>query len=185
MSDGLISNSFGVPLINSALHDISVNIPHELRPVFAENKHLLPRFAKAVVHAVQASFVHPDTQMRQITQSEVRARVQLAYRAVIEGYFDEKLGMIQLLDILPDVLIDSMRMGMGAGEITDGRGQSDQARRWGVAGVEETFEVERSELASEDMNTGALAEEANEAEDEAAEIEAEAVDNHGITLASS
>jgi len=127
-----------IPLINPELLDIEITVPAALRQPLSANRHLMPRFAKSVVAAVQQSLEHPDTKMRgAVTQREVKGRMELAYEAIRIMYYDEKVSLIQAFDILSDVLIDAIRMGQGSGDVTDGRGQTAQARRWGVRNSEE------------------------------------------------
>ena len=127
-----ISNHISVPLIDTALMNIEVEVPLVLRPVFAANRHLLPRFARVVSEAVQKSFEHPDTRLKgEIRREEVKLRVNLCYEALRQMYYEEKISIIHALDILPQTIIDALRMGAKEpGDLIDGRG----GNRWGVPG---------------------------------------------------
>jgi hypothetical protein len=132
----LIENKFSIPLINPQLLDIEIVVPEQLRPTMRANRHLIPKFTQQITAALQMSFSHPDTRMRNPTRREVQRRVQLCYEAVLACYFDEKVSLIQTLDILPSVLLDTLRMELGVGDATDGRGSSGNAHRYGVEHTE-------------------------------------------------
>lgn len=141
----LTQTKFNIPIINPTLIDIQIEIPQMLWAPLVANTHLIPRFYGAIQGAVQASFNHPDTKMRgDITQQEIKDRVNLCYEAIKIMYYEEKISLIQALDILSGVLIDTLRAAYNTGAMTDGRGCTDQARRWGLAGHEEVCEVDDS-----------------------------------------
>lgn len=132
----LISNNVSVPLIDPNMLSMEFVIPNALRPSFAANKHLIPRFAKQLQEALQQSFEHPDTRLKgDVTQHEVKLRINLCYEAMIAMHLDEKLSLIQSLDILPGVVIDALRMGIAnANHLVDGKGQDK--KRWSVSAQE-------------------------------------------------
>ena len=140
----------GVAIIDPSLQDIRIEIPRGLRTPLHANRRLLPRFAAAVVDAVKASLEHPDTKMRSdVTAREVRRRTELCYEALYILYWEEKVSLIQALDILENVLIDTLRMDYGTGMVTDGRGRTPQARRWGLKGRDEVCEADLTSSALE------------------------------------
>lgn len=139
-----------VPLITPDLLEFNLEIPAPLRPILDANRHLIKRFHAAVLNAVKESLEHPDTRMRKVTQREVLSRAKLCYAAVHILYFEEKVSLIQSMDLLSGVLIDTLRNGYTAGELTDGRGQTDQRHRWGVAGSQSEVVADMAT----DLNTG-------------------------------
>lgn len=140
-----------VPLINPDLLDIKISIPSALRAVFAANRRHIPKFGKAVVEAVKSSLEHSDTALRSLTSREVKRRVELCYEAFRIMHLEEKISLLQAFDILPAVLLDTLRMGYGVGDVTDGRGAGPQGRRWGVPGNEEVCEANlRSDVTEDD-----------------------------------
>jgi hypothetical protein len=126
----LIQDAFSVPIINPNLLEIEVNVPGALRPALEANKHLMPKFVTSISRAVQASFEHPDTRLRgDIKRDEVQLRVGLCYEALRQMYFEEKMSLIHSLDILPQVIIDALRMGQASpGDLVSGYG----GNAWGV-----------------------------------------------------
>ena len=131
MSHSDLQNAFSAAIVDPSLLNIEVEVPPALRPVLAANRHLMPKFAMGVTRSVQASFEHPDTRLRgEIRQSEVRQRVHFCYEALRQMYYEEKLSLLHALDILPQVLVDALRMGQGSlSELIEGQ----HGNSWGVA----------------------------------------------------
>ena len=132
----LISNNMAVPLIDPNMLAMEFIVPDALKPSFSANRHLIPRFAEQVQKALQQSFEHPDTRLKgDITQHEVKLRINLCYEAMIAMHMDEKLSLIQSLDILPGVIIDALRMGIAnANHLVDGKGH--EKKRWSAPAKE-------------------------------------------------
>lgn len=131
MGRSSLQEAFQVPIVDPALLNIQIEVPPALRPVLAANRHLMPKFAAAVTRTVQASFEHPDTQLRgDIRAAEVRQRVHFCYEALRQMYYEEKMSLLHALDVLPKVLIDALRMGLANPHaLIEGSGGNS----WGVA----------------------------------------------------
>lgn len=147
-ADKLISNSFTVPLLNAGPQGLAINVPPVLQDTLEINRHLMPKFVTQIQKAVQGSLEHPDTRLRgDVRESEIKLRVNLCYEAIRQMYFEEKLSLIHALDILPDVIIDAIRMGDGhPGEEVAG----PDGNRWSVP------DEERAALVTDgyDLNAG-------------------------------
>jgi hypothetical protein len=145
----MISAGASAALIDPSLLDMEISIPAKLRPTLEANRHLIGRVVSALQQAIQASFSHPDTRMRNITQQEVKSRVNLCYEALEVMYFEEKLSLIRCCDMLPTVLVDTLRMQYGVGDVTDGVTPD----RWGAElGVQEEAMLLPSEPGDDSCN---------------------------------
>jgi hypothetical protein len=165
----MISNAIHVPLLDSILQGMELAAPPSLHPTLEANSHLTQRFWETIVASVKSSFEHPETAVRHLTHNEVKHRFALCFETIRVAYFEEKVSLIQCLDILPATLFDLLRAGVNIGDLTDGRGQTDNARRWGVPGMDQAVEVDRAALTTEDLNRNcdSLGDSADSAEAEA------------------
>jgi hypothetical protein len=111
----MISNSMSIPLIDANTTRIEIEIPKALREPLGANKHLIPRFIQAVMGAVQTSFNHPDTRLKgEVRDSEIKLRTNMCYEIIRQMYYDNNLSIIRSLDMLEQVLIDSISMNDAA-----------------------------------------------------------------------
>jgi len=89
---------------------ISFSIPAGLRPWVDANG--AAKIILAVKNAVAYSLDHPDTKMVILTRDEVKRRVNLCLNYLQICYNGiEGITMTQLCDIMPGVLVDSLRQG--------------------------------------------------------------------------
>lgn len=150
----IISNTFSMPLLNPQLQGLEIAVPPELQETLQVNRHLMPKFVTAIQKAVQDSFEHPDTRMRgDVRADEVKLRVNLCYEAVRQMYFEEQISLIHALDILPEVIIDAIRMGNEQTGVATGVPN----HRWNV----DDHECPALVVEDNDMNAADAAEDVN------------------------
>ena len=102
-----------VPLLGTAVQQ-SFDISNKLKQVLEANPHLQNAFSSSVAKAVEFSLSHQDTKPRTPTQQILNERMSISMQAIEIMYFDEKMSLTQSLDILPQVLVDTIKMGFDA-----------------------------------------------------------------------
>jgi len=115
-----------IPLIDPSLLDVEIVVPPQLVEVLQFNRRLIPKYVPAIREAVQQSFNHVDTRMKgEVTRREVQLRVNMCQEALKMMYYEEKMLLTQAFDILPGVLIDAIRAGMGVDLVAETRRQGN------------------------------------------------------------
>ena len=92
----------------------SVRVPAGLADALQCNPHLAMAYPIAVAEAVRLSFLHPDTQMRVLTQSEITRRVSIVELAMTKMYVEQGFGLRQCFDLMFEVLVRSLREAKNA-----------------------------------------------------------------------
>ena len=115
-----------IPLIDPSLLDVEIIVPSQLVEVLQFNRKLIPKYVPAIREAVQQSFNHAETRLKgEVTRREVQLRVNMCQEALKMMYYEEKMLLTQAFDILPGVLIDAIRAGMGVDIIAETRRQGN------------------------------------------------------------
>jgi len=108
-------------IVDEYLRGIEVYPNPRLQEALKWNVHLIPKFRENIRYAVQLSFSHKDTRMRQITRKEVLARIQLCLALIEEAHYEMHYGLRKILDVLPAALINLIRTGCSAEVVGEGR----------------------------------------------------------------
>jgi hypothetical protein len=115
-------------LTDPVLSSLEVKIPEGLAEFFSYNLDWAEPYRHRVRTAVMVSFAHPETRLRgDITHSEIKLRRELVHCGALSLY-QAGFNMVYILDMLPDLLVDTIRHG-GA-ELADLAGKPTSA--WGV-----------------------------------------------------
>ena len=131
-------------LLNSA-----IEVPASIMMWITTRPQDAVRLRNGIGKAVEASFEHPDTKMRLVTQSELKFRGQLAMDIVEHMYLDYELVITQITDVLPDLLIGVIRdhaADQQAAFVQTDTKAKIQPGRGGIEGSEHTDNVPLSAM---------------------------------------
>jgi hypothetical protein len=102
---------------NMATLQEAIAVPAGLRAALDTNPKLAATFHLVVSEVVRMTFIHPDTKPAVITGSVIRERAHACLYALDTMYNEQGLGLRQCYDMLPDVVINALRMGKRADDV--------------------------------------------------------------------
>jgi len=88
-----------------------IEIPKPLQEDFAANPHLEPVFYQTVAKALNISLNSDETRLRTVTAEALKERIEICYRTVVTLRYDLKYSLRKCLDLLPQMLVESLIRG--------------------------------------------------------------------------
>lgn len=108
--------------------NLTIAMSPKLLPHFQANPHLCGKYSQQLQASVLASFQDKETSMREPTEREAYTRMQIAQDALSYMINEMNMGIIQSLDLLPDVLVRSLKQHYRIDQVAD----SLRKGRWSV-----------------------------------------------------
>lgn len=106
----------------------AIEMPAALKEDFSYNSHLEPVFYTAVGRALNETFAHPETKMREPTEQAIKERIKLCYDTVIVLRYDLKYSLRKALDLLPKFVLRAMLEGKKPADLFE---KDAQGNMWG------------------------------------------------------
>lgn len=88
-----------------------IEVPQALEEDLKMNSHLEPLFYVAIAKAVNKSLNHPDTALREVTESALKERIQACYKAMLVLRLELRYSLHKCFDILPQKFLEALVEG--------------------------------------------------------------------------